>query len=135
MADLNIAPSNVREGAGKNKFENGEAGEVIDAGELVYFEQSSSLYKLAVNSTAEKAAVRGFASNSAELGQPLRVQTEGVIALGVGVQATAYFLSVNPGKAAPEADVLSGDFKTLIGIAKLSNRMEVKPVISGTMVP
>ena len=136
MADLVILPANVREGADpQNKFERGKAGEVIDAGEVVYFEKSTSLYKLASNDTAEKAAVRGFASNSAELNQPIRIQSRGELSVGSGVQATAYFLSGTPGKVIPEAEVLAADFKTLCSIAKLSNRMQVQPVISGTQVP
>ncbi len=134
MADLAILPANVREGAGKKKFEDGEAGEVIDAGEACYFEVSTSLYKLAINETAEKAAARGLASHSAELGQPIRLQTRGEMSIGVGVEGVAYFLSVNAGKAAPEADVLTNDFKTLLFIARASNRVLINPVLSGAQV-
>lgn len=136
MPDLVILAANVRVGAGANRiFKSGIVSEAVDAGEVVQLDSATNQFKLAVNDTAANAEVKGFALNSAEIGQPIDILEEGEISLGVGVQAVAYFLSPNAGKIAPEADVLTGDFKTLVGIAKLSNRMQVKPVISGAQVP
>lgn len=134
MSDLVITPANVREGAGKKKFENGEAGEAIDAGEALYFEEATNLYKLAINATEAQAAVRGIASHTAAIGQPIKLQTRGEMSIGVGTEGVAYFLSVNAGKAAPEADVLTADYKTLLFIARASNRVLINPVISGAQV-
>ena len=120
MANLSITAASVI--AGDNAIlESGIAGETITAGQLVYKDETSKKFLLADSNSATAAVrtPRGVALNGASNGQPLVIQRAGDITYGATLTAgTAYYLSDTPGATCPLADVGSGEYVALIGLAK-----------------
>lgn len=133
MADLSITAGNVVKGANAIT-ETGIAGATITAGQVVYLEASSGKYKLADcdSPTAEVRRPRGIALNGASDGQPLSVLRSGDVTIGATLTAgIAYYLSGTPGGIAPVADLGSGDYPTVIGIAESTSVLHVNITESG----
>ena len=133
MADLAITAANVAAGINA-KLVGGTAGATIVAGKAVYQDPSDLKWKLADcdAATAAERAVRGIALNGASNGQPLDVLTEGDITLGAVMTAgIAYYLSKTAGGICPVADLTTGAYPTLIGIAKSTSVLSVKINESG----
>lgn len=128
MTDLVITAANVVAGSGASK-RLGTAGATITAGQAVYLDSTTATYKLADNNSAT-AAVRapaGIALHGASSGQPLSVHTAGPITIGATVTAgVAYYLSDTPGGICPVADLASGEYPTILGIATSTTVLDVK---------
>lgn len=127
MSDLSITAANVIAGAGARTVD-GTAGATITAGQVVYLDSAAGTYKLADCDSAT-AAVRspaGIALHGAASGQPLEVLTKGPVTIGATMTAgVAYYLSPNAGGICPVADVLTGDYATIIGIATSTTVLDV----------
>jgi hypothetical protein len=120
MADLVITAANVVAGSNAN-FDTGLAGETITAGQPVYRDTTTQKWMKADSNSATSAArqPKGIALNGASLNQPLKVQTLGDITIGAAITAgTSYYLSDTPGGICPFADVGSGEYVCVIGVAK-----------------
>ncbi|MDX0007827.1 hypothetical protein GOB40_13900 [Sinorhizobium meliloti] len=137
MADLVITAANVVAGAGA-KTTSGTAGAAITAGQVVYLDSTTTGKWQLSDSDAATAAARGqganvgIALNGAANGQPLEVLTEGPITLGAVLTAgTAYYLSPTPGGIAPLADLLTGDYVTLLGLATSTSVLNLDIQYSG----
>jgi len=120
MADITITANNVVKGSNA-VVENGTAGETIAAGKAVYKDATTGKYMLADSNSATVAArqARGIALNGAALNQPLAVQTKGEITIGGTLTAgTDYYLSDTAGGICPRADIGSGEYVCLLGLAK-----------------
>lgn len=126
MADLSITAASVIAGSGSRKV-GGTAGATITAGKVVYLDTTDSKYKLAdADGASALRSPAGIALNGASDGQPLSVLTEGPITIGATMTAgVTYYLSPNPGGIAPIADILAGDYPTIIGIATSSTVLNV----------
>jgi hypothetical protein len=127
MADLTITPANVLSGSGA-RIRHGKAGATVAAGQTVYLDPVDQRFKLADcdNASAAVREVAGIALNGAANGQPLAVQYDGEIALGAVMTAgVAYYLSPNPGGIAPVADLATGDFPVLLGIAESTSVLRI----------
>ncbi len=133
MADLTITAANVLAGAGA-AVSRGVAGATVTAGQAVYLDTSDGKWKLADNNSAT-AAVRspdGIALNGASNGQPLSVLTAGPITIGAALTAgVAYYLSDTPGGICPVADLATGEYPTVIGIATSTTVLNVQINSSG----
>jgi hypothetical protein len=127
MSDLSITAANVLAGSGARTVD-GTAGASVTAGQVVYLDSATNTYKLADCDSAT-AAVRspdGIALHAAASGQPLEVLTRGPITIGATMTAgVAYYLSPNAGGICPVADVLSGDYPTIVGIATSTTVLDV----------
>lgn len=133
MADLTITAANVLALAG-SAVSRGVAGATVTAGQAVYLDTADGKWKLADNNSATVAARTpgGIALNGAANGQPLSVLTSGPITIGAAVTAgVAYYLSDTPGGICPVADLGSGEFPTVIGIATSATVLNVKINPSG----
>ena len=112
----------------------GVAGATVTAGQAVYLDTSDGKWKLADNNSAT-AAVRspdGIALNGASNGQPLSVLTAGPITIGAALTAgVAYYLSNTPGGICPVADLATGEYPTVIGIATSTTVLNVQINSSG----
>jgi len=120
MAALTITAASVVAGADAVK-DSGVAGEAITAGQAVYRSSSTKKWMLAdTNSaTVEARIAKGIALNGAALNQTIQVQVSGDITIGATVtRGVAYYLSGTPGGIAPVADLLTGDYTCILGIAK-----------------
>jgi hypothetical protein len=128
MADLSITAANVVAGSGAKKV-TGTAGATITAGQVVYFDSTTSTYKLADTDSAT-AAVRspaGLALNGASANQPVAVLTSGPVTIGATVAVgDVYYLSGTAGGLAPFADVAAGDYPCIIGICTSTTVLNVK---------
>jgi hypothetical protein len=133
MADLSITAANVISGAGA-KIVNGKSGETIVAGKVVYFDSADSKYKLADNNSAT-AAVRvpaGIALNAASNGQPIAIHESGPLTVGATMTAgVAYYLSDTAGGICPVADLATGEYPTVLGIATSTTVLNVNIQASG----
>lgn len=132
MADLTITETDVVPD-NNLQAEHAEAAERIVAGEFYRIGDDGKAYK-AVNTSAANADVSGMAVNTAEVaGQWIRGQQTGSVTIGSHGESngTTYFLSGNAGKAAPDADVVSGDFVTFLFVVKTSTTIELTINASG----
>lgn len=95
------------------------AGETITAGMSVYVSTADGkVYKADANASAATATARGIATHGASNGQPLRVQVDGDIAMGATLTVNAaYIVGATAGDVAPIADITTGWYGALLGIA------------------
>lgn len=126
MADLTITAANVVAAANAVR-ESGTAGATITAGQLVYLDTTDMKYKLADNNGAAALRVpNGIALNGAANNQPLVIQKGGDITIGATMTAgVAYYLSDTPGGICPVADLASGEYPCIIGIARSASLLDV----------
>lgn len=126
MADLSITAANVLAGEGA-VTDRGVAAVAITAGQVVY-KNAAGKFDLADTDSAT-AIVRkpyGIALNSAAAGQPISVLKSGPVTIGATVtRGVAYYLSGTAGGICPVADVASGDYTAIIGIATSSTVLMV----------
>lgn len=133
MADISITAANVIAGAGA-EVKHGTAGATITAGQVVYREAATGKFKLADcdSATAEVRSPYGIALNGASDGQPLAVLRSGLITIGGTLTAgVAYYLSPTAGGIAPVADLTTGDYPSVLGIATTTAIMKVAIAESG----
>lgn len=120
MADISITAANVVPGTDA-VTEMGTAGEAIAAGKNCYLDSTTHKVMLADSNSAtvEARRARGVAINSAALNQPVVIQKSGDITIGGTLTpGVAYYLSDTPGGLCPVADVGTGEYVCLLGIAK-----------------
>lgn len=137
MADLTITAGNVATVSDATIVRDRLAGATITAGQAVYLDTSANTWKLADNdNTATTAAASGIALNGASSGQPLAVQTAGVINMGATVTVgTIYVLSSTAGGVCPTTDLGSGDYVTIIGVGVTAANIKLGFSVSGVQVP
>lgn len=126
MADLSITASSVLAGAGA-LIEDGIAGATITAGQAVY-KAADGTWALADADSATAAArdAKGIALNGASANQPIKVQKGGEITVNAVLTAgTTYYLSGTAGGICPVADVGTGEYYDVIGIAKSTTSMKL----------
>lgn len=127
MADLTITAANVVAGSGATKV-NGTAGATVTAGQVVYKDSTTDTFKLADCNSAT-AAVRspyGIALHASLANQPLTVLTAGPVTIGATMTAgVAYYLSGTAGGIAPVADLTTGDYPVILGIATSTTVLNV----------
>lgn len=127
MADLTITAASVVPGSGA-KTEAGTAGATITAGQCVYKASATGKYMLADSNsvTTEARRARGIALHSASTNQPLTIVTSGDVTIGATLTAgVAYYLSDTPGGICLVADVGTGEYVCLLGLAKSTSVLSV----------
>jgi hypothetical protein len=134
MADLTITAANVVAGEDVS-IEAGIAGATITAGQVVYRDTADSKYKLAdADGAAALRSPRGIALNGASNGQPLSILRNGDITIGATMTAGLdYYLSDDPGGICPKADLATGDYIVLVGMAESTSVLNVEFVETGVV--
>ena len=137
MADLTINAADVVPPAtGVNA---GTAGDAVAAGQSGYLDSTDgNRVKLAdADNTAATAEAVGVAVNSApKAGQPVSYLTLGDLTVTSGVTVgEIYVVSGTAGGVAPEGDLASSDYVTILGIGKTATSIAVKVHVSGIQVP
>jgi hypothetical protein len=134
MADLTITAANVVAGEDAS-IEAGIAGATITAGQVVYRDTADNKYKLAdADGAAALRSPRGIALNGASNGQPLSILRNGDITIGATMTAgLAYYLSDDPGGICPLADLATGDYIVLVGMAESATVLNVEFVETGVV--
>lgn len=127
MVDLTVTATSVV--AGSNSVtESGLAGEALAAGKAVYKAAATKKWMLADSNsaTAEARVAVGIALSGAALNQPVVVHKFGDITIGATLTAgTAYYLSDTPGGICPVADIGTGEYVCLLGLAKSTTVLAV----------
>lgn len=126
MVDLVQVPANVQQ-AGNAGIARGIAGVAIVAGNSVYKSATTGQLLLAEKDlTAVEAAAVGIAINGGAPGQPISYIVSGDLDPGaVLVVGGTYMVGAGAGAIAPVADVLAGNFPTILGIASTANNLKV----------
>ncbi len=127
MADLSITAANVVAG-GSSVTTDGTAGAAITAGQVVYRDATTGRYLLADNNSGTAAArsPAGIALNGAATGQPVEVLTRGAVTIGATLTpGVAYYLSATAGGICPVADLTTGHYPTIMGIATSASVLDV----------
>jgi hypothetical protein len=127
MADLVLTPSAIIAGLNSAQ-EHGTAGETITAGKSVYKSATTKKWMLADSNSATAAARQagGIALNGASDGQPITVHKSGDLTVDAVLSAgQAVYLSDTPGGLCPLADVGTGEYVCLIGLAKSASVLAV----------
>lgn len=133
MADISVTVTAVLPGSNA-VTENGTLGATVTAGQVVYKAASTGTWKLADSndSTAEVRQGSGIALNGGVSGQPVRVLKQGDLTLNAVLTAgLAYYLSDTPGGICPVADIGSGEYVELVGIAKSTTVLNVNFIYPG----
>jgi hypothetical protein len=125
VADLTITAASVVAGEDADFFQ-ATAGETLTAGMPVYLDSTTNqLLGADCTDSMDTAEVKGIALHAASLDQPLRCQTAGEITIGATVVlSTIYILSDN-GLICPAADLASGDYTTIIGVASSATKLRL----------
>ncbi|MBZ9973506.1 hypothetical protein LB517_28150 [Mesorhizobium sp. BR1-1-12] len=129
MTDLSITSTGVLVGANAS-IEHGFAAAAITAGQVVY-KDANGKFNLADtdSATAIVRKPRGIALNGAAAGQPLAIITKGDVTIGGTLtKGVFYYLSGTPGAICPVADVASGDYPAVIGVATSTTVLSVNIV-------
>ena len=138
MSDISVTPASVLAGTNA-EITRGIAGATITAGQAVYLDATTTGEWLLADSDSATVIARGSAKfgvalNGASDGQPLAIQTGGDITIGATIVAgVAYYLSDAPGGICPFADLATGDYVTLVGIAKSTTVLAIDPLYSGAV--
>lgn len=136
MVDLVITPASVVKG-GNAQVENGTSGATITAGQTVYKEAATGLFKLADSNSAtlEARPTYGIALHAASANQPLAVHVAGDITIGATVVAgTPYYQSESAGGIQPHADLSATELVTLIGFATTTTNIAVRIQYTGVVL-
>ena len=133
MSDISITAANVDEGTEIGK-ETGVAGATITAGQSLYLGSNGKLL-LADADTESKAVCRGIALHGASEDQPITYKRAGTLDMGATlVRGTVYVVSTTAGGIAPWADLSSGDYVTILGIATTTAILTINIQVSGIAI-
>lgn len=127
MTDISITAANVAR-AGSADTEAGTSGATVTAGQVVYKDAADGLYKLADCDSGAAAARSpiGVALHGASANQPLTILTKGDVTIGATLTAgVVYYLSGTAGGIAPVADLATGDYPVVVGIATSASVLKV----------
>lgn len=132
MADLTITAASVV--AGSDDVIHGTAGETITAGQTVYKDTvtTQKYFKADSNGAAATRVPVGIALNGGAVNQPVAIQRSGAITIGATLTAgVVYYQSDTPGGICPVADLASGEYPCIIGIATSTTVLKVDIQASG----
>lgn len=140
MADISVTAGNVVTVSDPENTITREynAGATITAGQALYFDTATNKWKLADcdSGTAAVRDLKGIALNGASDGQPLAVQTAGLINLGATLAVgTIYTLSATAGGIAPAADLSTGEYTVILGVALTAANLRMRIYNSATVWP
>jgi len=138
MADISVTPASVL-ASSTALTAAGIAGATILAGQTLYIDTANSnVLKLAdSNSTALIATVAGIALHGASSGQPIKyVYDDPTFTPGATlVVGQTYAQSSTAGGIAPIADLVTGDYPSVLFVAKSATTAVLKIVRGGTVKP
>lgn len=127
MANLVITAASTLAGSNAT-VERGSFGEAVTAGQVVYKSSTTQKYMLADSNsvTVEARHALGIALNGGAVDQPAQVQKAGKIILGATLTpGTDYYLSDTPGAICPRADVGTGEYVCLLGLAESATVLDL----------
>ena len=136
MADVSVTAASVLK-TSSTSVVMGVAGATVTAGQPIYQDASDSL-KLKPTDADVLASSQsvGIALHGAASGQPLQYAVAGNLTFNAGFTVgQVYVCSVNAGGIAPYADLATGDFVTVLGVATTTSNLKMGIVYSGIAKP
>lgn len=139
MADLTITAASVVKGDGA-KVLRGVLGGTVTAGQAVYRDTSTKKFVAADNDAAAASGLDdtdvGIALNGGGANQPVEVQYLGEINLGATLTVgEIYAISSTAGGICPVADLATGDYPVVLGIARTASLLVMGVVAGGAAKP
>lgn len=137
MSDISITAANVQI-SGNAQTRRVIAGGAITRGQPVYQDAADSFRVKACDADVAASAVAlGIALADVATGQPVDVVTADPAFTpgGTTVAGTIYVASPNAGGIAPWADLGTADFVTVLGVGLASNKLHLRPIVSGAAIP
>lgn len=132
MSDLVITAANVKAGSSDNRVQLVQAGEAITQGQPCYLAGDGKYYQTDANDTATKAQAKGIALSPASTDGYFYLTVGGLTNLGATLtQGQIYVVSNVKGGIAPYADLVSGDYVTILGTAQTSSLLKLNINITG----
>lgn len=141
MATITTTASDFRMGD-NSTTKTRQAGEAINAFQLVYLAADNKVYK-AANSTTELANLTngGMAATSASVDEPISIVTFNVnsyvdSASAIWVKGTTYVVSDTAGYMMDAGDAASGDAVTVVGVAASTTSLRLigQSGVSGVVI-
>lgn len=136
MADLSVTAGSVVSygGAGTDW---GTAGATITAGQSLYIDTAdSNKLKLTDASVAATAVFAGISLCGAGNNQPIKYQKSGAINPGATVVVgMVYVVSTTAGGICPLADLVTGEYVSIIGVGLSSSKIDLLPYNSAVAKP
>lgn len=132
MADLTITAASVIKGS-TAVVTDGLSGATLTQGMPVYLDTT---YKIADANGTLTYTVAGITLNAGSSGQPIQIQTRGLITIGATVtQGTQYYLSRAAGLICLYSDLSSGDYVVSLGMAVSATQIDLLIYNSGITKP
>lgn len=138
MADLTITAANVAvKDATLTQMSLVTYGETVTQGMPVYLNTGDGeYYKADADNTATTATVAGVAVTPGGDGEPGLICTEGPLDVGATLTVgEIYVLSGTAGGIAPEADLASLDYVSILGVATAADTLTINLINSGVQIP
>ncbi len=135
MADLSQTATSVIAGPNARRIVNAVLAETVTAGQPAYRTAAGTYGKAKANDST-KSAVVGYFEQGGAAGQRVNVVTKDDEAnLGIAVAVGDILVaSTTAGGIAPAADIASGDYVTVLGVANSTTTINFDPVAAGAVV-
>ena len=139
MADLSVTAASVLASANAAPIKQYNYGATITAGQVVYLDSNNKWQLTDANASSagnNANSIVGIALVGGANNQPGVVATRDVY-FTPGATLTngiAYYVSQNAGAIAPVADVQTGNYATVLGIARSTTILNLNPTASGITV-
>lgn len=134
--DVVVTAANVSRVSGPTV--TGTAGAAITAGQVLYVNGSGQLVPALASGTAAQSTAVGIALNSAPgTGQPIVYAPSGTT-VSFGTVLTVgqiYVVSANTGNIAPAADLVTGNYTVILGVATTTSQLPLNIAASGVTHP
>lgn len=132
MADVSVTTTAVKQVVGSTQVDTGIAGEAVAAGKVLYknANDSNKLYLADANAALATAQAVGVAMHAASTDQPIEYATGGDLDMSGLTVALVYIVSATAGGIAPVADLTTGWYSSVLGVALSSTRLRLKPILS-----
>lgn len=138
MANLSQTPANVSlTTASDATIQKVKYGEAITQGQPVYLNSADGeYYKADANASSTTAAAAGIALTPGAAGEYGIIVTSGEMDLGATlVVGETYVVSATAGAIAPIADLTTGDYPTILGVATTAGKITINILSSGVAKP
>lgn len=136
MADVSVTAASVVKTT-TTLISEGIAGGTVTAGQPVYSDSTDSNKLKAADADVQATSVAvGIALHGAAAGQPLKYATSGNLTFNSCFTVGGiYVVSTTAGGIAPDTDLASGDYVTILGIATTATNLNIKINASETAKP
>lgn len=140
MADLSVTAANVLASAAATIVNNFNFGATVTAGQVVYLDSTTSTWKLldrdAATTGNEITTLKGIALNGGASGQPANVCVKDTdFTPGATLTNGITIYSSDTAGGITSADIpTTGDYPTVLGVAKSTTKMNLNPTSSGAVI-